>query len=70
MNKKLRRSLHTIECKECGKFIHFIEMKGDGRLMACETTLQKIITRNGNLVEGFRSHYANCLKKTRFRKWG
>jgi hypothetical protein len=61
-------NLHKIPCKVCGVDIHFIEMKGDGRMMPCDTTLQKIITRKGNLVEGYRSHFATCTKVTRFRE--
>jgi len=68
MHRKANYALHTIACKECGQEIHFIEMKDNGHIMPCDTTLQKIITRNGNLVKGYRSHFATCAKATRFRK--
>jgi hypothetical protein len=68
MHRKINYALHTIACKECGQEIHFIEMNGNGHMMPCDTTLQKIITRNGNLVKGYRSHFATCPKATRFRK--
>ncbi|MBW1854359.1 MAG: hypothetical protein JRJ00_06710 [Deltaproteobacteria bacterium] len=28
MNRKSRLALHTVACKECGQYIHFIKMKG------------------------------------------
>jgi len=68
MKRKAGCVLRTVACKECGQDIHFIEMKGDGHMVPCDTTLKKIITRNGNLVEGYRSHYATCTKATRDRK--
>ena len=68
MKRKARDVLLTVACKECGQDIHFIEMKGDGHMMPCDSTLKKIITRNGNLVAGYRSHYATCPKATRDRK--
>jgi len=60
--------LNAIPCKVCGSDIHFIEMKGDGHMMPCDTKLQKLITRKGNLVEGYRSHYSNCSKVTGFKE--
>lgn len=68
MNRKASFALHIMMCKKCGQDIHFIEMKGDGRMMPCDTSLQKIITRNGHLVMGYRSHFSTCPKASKFRK--
>jgi hypothetical protein len=68
MNRKANFPLHTMVCEKCGRTIHFVEMKGDGRMMPCDTTLHKIITRNGNLVRGYRSHFSTCPRASKFKK--
>ena len=66
----IKRTLNKIRsgtnCKGCGKPIQFIK-KPDGKYHVCEIQKLTIITKDGAVVSGYESHFANCPYADEFR---
>jgi len=49
----------TMKCRSCGETIAFISTK-NGRLMPVQPGAIRIISRDGEIVEGFKPHWNEC----------
>ena len=54
-------------CKACGAPIHWIKMKS-GRFMPTDREKQSFVTTDGEVKQGYISHYATCPYADQFRK--
>ena len=55
------------QCKSCGKLINFIQST-KGNWIPVEATGVTIVTREGEVVEGFEEHWSNCPNADEHRK--
>ena len=55
------------QCKSCGKLINFIRTT-EGSMMPVETTGTTIVTREGEVIRGFETHWAHCPKADEHRR--
>lgn len=56
-----------VVCRGCGIYIEFIKMKS-GKFMPVEPLPIKVITKNGQVVDGYIPHWQKCPKAGTFRK--
>ena len=54
-------------CKGCGAEIKWIEMES-GKNMPVDIQLETIVTDNGKIVKGYKSHFATCPSAKKYRR--
>lgn len=55
------------KCRSCGALIRMVWIKS-GKWHPCDSTPQKVITTDGVVVAGLRSHFATCPNADQHRR--
>jgi hypothetical protein len=65
MNERLLPE-DTKRCS-CGAPIHLIRARS-GKMIPCEVRRRAVVTSDGDVVQGYESHFAACPDARKFRK--
>lgn len=65
--KKRNKEGNKMKCRKCGAEIVFIKTVPGGKLMPCDVKIEKIMTKEGRLAVGHKSHFATCPYADDFR---